>query len=128
MRGGATLFGTEAGFLPFWLGASLAGLALLLLVRTIATREETGGQALAVPKEAGWRVARVLAALVAYALLLERLGYLLSTFLLFAFLIGVVGRQPWRMALGVAALLSLGFLALFQWWLQLPLPRGFWPF
>jgi len=60
-----------------------------------------------------------------YGFLLEKLGYSLTTFLLFVLLLKGIQPQKWYLAMGVALLASLGSYALFQVGLQVELPRGF---
>lgn len=63
------------------------------------------------------------AALVAYALLLQPLGFILATLVMVACLTAMLGaRLPQALAGGVVS--SLGFFALFDWVLGIPLPPG----
>ncbi|PWC27657.1 tripartite tricarboxylate transporter TctB family protein [Teichococcus aestuarii] len=63
------------------------------------------------------------AALVAYALLLQPLGFILATLLLVACLTAMLGARLPQALMGGAAT-SLGFFALFDWFLGIPLPPG----
>jgi len=64
------------------------------------------------------------AALVIYALVLQPVGFILSTLVLVACLTAMLGaRLPQALAGGLAT--SLGFFALFDWLLGIPLPPGF---
>ncbi|MFC7610519.1 tripartite tricarboxylate transporter TctB family protein [Teichococcus aestuarii] len=62
-------------------------------------------------------------ALVAYALLLQPLGFILATLLLVACLTAMLGARLPQALMGGAAT-SLGFFALFDWFLGIPLPPG----
>ena len=65
--------------------------------------------------------------LFAYAFLLEFLGYLVMTFLFMLFVLRVVEPTRWRTTL-IEAVVATGFsYCLFELWLQVPLPKGFWP-
>jgi putative tricarboxylic transport membrane protein len=107
------------GFVPWWTSLALGGLALGLL-----------GQALRAPPVAGpargqvLKVVGLLAALGAYVLVLESLGYPLSTFLLALFMLRVVEPHRWSVALGVAATAAAASYVVFAVWLQVPLPPG----
>ena len=68
-----------------------------------------------------------LAGLVLYALALETLGYLVTTFLLLSMLIRMLGQRRWPLALAFSALATGGSYALFGVWLGAPLPRGLIP-
>jgi putative tricarboxylic transport membrane protein len=109
------------GFVPWWTGAVLGGLALALL-----------GQALAAPRPARaaatgggvGRIAGLAGVLAAYVLLLEPVGYPACTFLLVLFMLRTGAPQRWPVAAGVAALAAVGSYLLFAVWLKVPLPPG----
>jgi len=107
------------GFLPWWASLALGGLALGLLAQALRARPVAGparGRVL--------RVVALLAALAAYVLVLEPLGYPVSTFLLALFMLRVVEPHRWAVALGVAATAAAGSYLVFAVWLQVPLPPG----
>jgi Tripartite tricarboxylate transporter TctB family len=68
--------------------------------------------------------ALVIAALLAAAVALDRLGYRLTILCLLLFFLGLVERKPIVTALVVSATLSLGSHALFVHVLKIPLPSG----
>ena len=121
-------FGPGAGFLPFWLGAALAILSIVLLVN--ASREPAqasdrspfpkGGAVLAILEAVG--------GLAAFILLLETLGFLLSIALLTAFLLRVVEREPWLTSVIVAVANAAGLYVIFQMLLGVSLPKNFFGF
>lgn len=90
----------ESGLMPFVAGVVLAGFGLVRLVEIAMKRDAMpAGEGLR-----GWRAP--LATLVVgifYALALERIGYLATTFLLLFVLTWVLGRVPWSKAALVAA-------------------------
>lgn len=62
--------------------------------------------------------------LIAYALMLQPAGFILATIVMVACLTAMLGARPQKaLAGGVAT--SLGFFALFDWVLGIPLPPGF---
>lgn len=107
-------------FLPFWSGLTLAGMSLALLAHGWlgrgGDREDGAGE--------GRRVALVMIGLLAYALTLEALGYVPTTFLLLGALARILGQGRWPVVLGFAALATVGSWALFGLWLGVPLPGG----
>lgn len=117
-------FGPGAGFLPFWLGAALAILSIILLVN--ATREPVlaserspfprGRAVVAIVETAG--------ALAAFVLLLETLGFVLSIVLLTAFLLRVVERVGWLTTVTVSVANALGLFIVFQKFLGVSLPKS----
>jgi putative tricarboxylic transport membrane protein len=117
-------FGPGAGFLPFWLGVAMAILSIILLVN--ATREpvQASGRS---PFPKGRPVVAILetvAALAAFFLLLETLGFLVSIALLTAFLLRAVEREGWLTTLMVAVANSAGLYVIFQMLLGVSLPKN----
>ena len=112
------------GFLPFWVGAALTTLSLALITSAFfegAPVEES------VKPRLRRHVVGTLAGLVFYALALESLGYLVTTFLLLSMLVRMLGQRRWPLALAFSALATGGSYALFGLWLGAPLPRGLIP-
>jgi len=113
------------GFLPFVSGLILVALSLILLVsRVLKVPGEAdpkveplpGGQALR-------RILIVLGALCLYVLILEPLGFVLTTFL---FMIVVLRLEPrrWSFIIPVAMGATIFFFLLFKILLRVPLPSG----
>jgi len=114
------------GFFPFLLGILIGFLSILMLAH--AKRGEEVKESAKSPWpgiEGRKKVLAIVAALGGYGFLLEKLGYSLTTFLLFVLLLKGIQPQKWYLAMGVALLASLGSYALFQVGLQVELPRGF---
>lgn len=111
------------GFLPLVLAIALAGFGVLL---ALLDREARHWRELAWPE--AWRAAAILGACAFAALALEPLGFRLTTFLIVAFLLGVMERRHWLAVAGAAVVLSLGTHYLFATLLRVPLPRGPWGF
>jgi putative tricarboxylic transport membrane protein len=79
--------------------------------------------------EMNWvKIALVLLSLVLYAFFLERLGFVLTTFVLLIFLLGWIERTNWARCLGVASAAALGSFAIFELWLKIRLPKGIFGF
>jgi hypothetical protein len=117
-----TLRSPGPGFLPVWAGAVLGLLAVALLARALTTRvagDGGGGAGRGLLKVAG-----LLVALAVYVGLVEPLGYPACTVLLVLFMLRVVDRHRWPVALGVAALAGFGSYVVFAVWLGVPLPPG----
>jgi len=107
------------GFFPFCLALLLIGIAVIIFFQGLKQKpaeRETGLR---------WqRVVLALAAIFAYALVLESLGYLVSTFCLMMLLLKLMSKKPWWYSPGLASLISLVSYLLFRVSLQLSLPRG----
>jgi putative tricarboxylic transport membrane protein len=122
-------FGPGAGFLPFWLGIVLAVLATILLV-TNWKREATAKDSEAVfpGKKALFAITLVMAGLAVYIQLIEVVGFLLDTFLFVLFLVKVVERETWRLALTVAVSTTAVLFLTFQVLLKITLPSNMFGF
>ena len=112
-----------SGFLLFWLGILMCGFSTSILLRAVVA----GGPSLfSLWQDTRWRKAlAVIASLCIFALLLDRLGFLLTAIPLVLVLLRAIDPVPWRIALplGVGAPLAL-------WWvlkrvLLIQLPSGF---
>ena len=117
--------GPGPGFFPFWL--SLLGAILSIVLLAAVWRAPADEDAAVLPYGAdAVRVGTILAALVAAAVVLEPLGYRLTTLFFIALLLAALGvRSP--IALGACALAgSFGVFHVFYYWLKVPLPRGAW--
>jgi len=114
------------GFYPLWLGIILGGMSLGLIVTT--TRQKEGARILrdiVSEKIRWWKILLVVAALVLYGCLMNHIGFLLVTFLLMAFLLRSIDPQPWKAVIGWAVLGSVGSYLIFEVWMKLRLPKGF---
>ncbi len=73
------------------------------------------------------KLVAMLIILMAYALLLESLGFIAITFIALICLLKSVESTKWRIALVEASLATFVSYTLFGLWLKVPLPKGFWP-
>ena len=84
-----------SGFFPFSAGIVMLALSLAALLQSF--RKKPGGE-----KEAGgelfrwWSIIIIVAAVMAFALTLETLGFLINTFLFVTIMLKVVQPQPWK--------------------------------
>jgi putative tricarboxylic transport membrane protein len=69
-------------------------------------------------------VAGVIAGIIAYAVLLDTLGFLVCTFLLVAFYMKVIAARRWLVSLSFAATVALAAHLFFDMLLKAELPRG----
>ena len=108
------------GFFPALIAAVLLILSLCLMIRG----GKGEGEENPVSRPAIIRMLVLFAALVAYFLLLEYLGFVVVSFLLMFFLFLWVGRQRWYVAfLSAVACIGLAYV-LFDILLKSNLPRG----
>ena len=118
-----TLRVPQTAFFPKTLALLLAVLALVLLAQTLFGNETLRGSEKI--DTAGWfRIGATLATMAGFALALEPLGYLVTTFLLMVLLLRAIEAQSWRKVIAVALATSLISYAIFAWLLGVPLPAG----
>ena len=117
-------FGPGAGFLPFWCGALLAMLSMLLIVDAFRRSADAATKPVFPGGRALLLLGTVIAGLTVYILTLEFLGFLIGTGLLTAYLLGVVEKEKWRTTIIVAVLNSAALYIVFQMLLGVSLPAN----
>jgi putative tricarboxylic transport membrane protein len=119
-----TLSEPGPGFLPLWSGVLLCAAAVIHFFQLFKNK---AGAESAPPfwKEVQWqRGAWVVGGLVAYALTVDYLGFLLATFLLMFILFSLYDRKRWALAIGGSlTVISLTYLV-FCIWLKVQFPMG----
>lgn len=112
------------GFLPFWAGVVLGMLSIALLITSIL-KGKGEKRISSLWKGLEWnKVILVLSFLFIYAILLNRIGYLITTFGLLFLLFGVMRRQkPWIPLVSALITALLSYL-IFCVWLGVQLPKG----
>jgi putative tricarboxylic transport membrane protein len=114
-----------AGFIFFWSGLVLVILSLIVFTDSARTPAETAPEIV----EMQWtKIALVLLSLLLYAFCLERLGFVLTTFILVSFFLGCIEDINWLRSLGVACAVALATYAMFELWLKIRLPKGLFGF
>jgi putative tricarboxylic transport membrane protein len=111
------------GFLPFYTAILLGLLALISLLQTLK-----GAQGSASEIWGGIQFGKLsilLGALFLYVFLLDRLGFLLGTFLLLLVLFRIVEPYGWKTVLFSSLLTTAGTYLFFVLLLESRLPRGF---
>ena len=115
-------YGPGSGFLPFWLGVTMAVLGTLLLAS--AARAGTPEEA-SLPDRAGRvRLVAVVVATAVFIAVLRVTGMAFGTALFLVVLLRAVEGYPWRLALPVAVGAAALNWAVFTYWLQVPFPVG----
>ena len=121
--------GPSSGFMPLLAGILICGLGALQLVQTArgGSAEVAAEPTFFPDRGAARRVLCVIAALIAVALLMEPLGFVLTAFLVTLFLLTIIEFRGWLVTLAVALTASVGV-----WWLftklDVLLPGGPWGF
>lgn len=114
------------GFLFFWGGCSLGVFSIMIFLPTLKKHEEASLENQEnIFENVKWiKVLSVLASLVIYALILERLGFLLSTVFLIAFLLQSIEAKKWYIIVFVSLASAFLSYALFELCLHARLPKG----
>jgi putative tricarboxylic transport membrane protein len=115
------------GFLPIVLGIVMLCLCAALLGKALLARDEQGDAPVEFSRLGLAKVAAVLVALFGYVLLLDTLGFLLSSFLFLVAVTPLFGRVPWWMWIGVPAAVAVAAHVGFVVILRLRFPSGLLP-
>lgn len=120
-----THMGPGPGFVPLWSGVAIGLGGLLLFIQSLRSKEpreegENGGKMPGIPRS----VLVVAAFTILAAFAMDIVGFSLSMFLFLATLIGLSRRHRLSVVIGVAAAVTGAFFLVFEWGLQVPLPRG----
>ena len=110
--------------MPFLAGGLLALLGLILFISTSLKAKSRTGEILA-QKDRARNLLFPLGALVFYALFLERLGFLLDTFIFLLFLFKMAKPKIWILPIVLSALIVTTAHFLFSVFLQTQFPKGF---
>lgn len=121
-------FGLGAAFLPFWLGIVLAVLSLGLFLPAGGRFSDEGAPIWPADVAVWRRLGAMVALLAGYVALLERIGYVATTFLFLLFSMRALERGRWWITALISSLATGALAAIFRGWLKAPLPRGPWGF
>ena len=112
------------GFVPFLAGGLLIVLTIAALLEgRPETRMKSWSQLFGGER---WRVVLgILGSLFLYALVMDVLGFILSTFLMLLFLFKISEGQRWKVAIGASIITMVLTYFLFDYFLQISFPRGF---
>lgn len=112
------------GLIPFGTGGLLILFSLGTIIETHFNMKVEGKTSLFSGRRWGI-VLTVLLSLFLYALVLDILGFIVTTFLTMAVLFKVSEKQSWKLALGASALTTAFTYFLFDYLLKCSFPRGF---
>jgi putative tricarboxylic transport membrane protein len=114
------------GFTIFLAAALLALFSVVLMLSSLLPHP---GETREQQETVRWgKIGLTLLSLIVYALILTKLGFVLSTFLLVVALLKGLEGKKWSVAVACGAAVALGMYAVFELWLQARLPRGPWGF
>jgi hypothetical protein len=117
------------GFLPFITGAILTGLSFVVFVQSGRSGKAKRGQKpFIIDRQRAWKATLTLIALLAYAIGMDYLGFLVSTTIFLAFVLWAVEPQRWYIVIFGSILASVASFTIFEILLKSPLPRGIFEF
>jgi putative tricarboxylic transport membrane protein len=111
------------GFFPFGAGFIMLLLSLAALLKSVGKKrkvEETSRQ----ETFRWWNILIILTAITAYALSLEKIGFLINTFLFMCLLLKVVEPQTWKTAIIGGLITTLAANLVFNVVFRTQIPKG----
>ena len=119
-----TLHKPGPGFLFFWVNIVLGIMSLIVLIRAWVGKKEEGPQSAIFGTQNDSKIIFVLISLFLYALLMEIIGFIPVTLLLFIFLLGIIEKKKWYYTAFVSVVVTVISYLIFETWLQSQLPKG----
>ena len=126
--------GPGPGFFPIWYGVAIIALSLVVvgsrILRIVQGRGQGGAGKASSPADAARKRSEIYHALAVWGAftvsiaLLKVLGFMIALGLLTLFLVAIIYRRPWKVAIAVAVGNSLGFYLVFPLALSVALPVG----
>lgn len=123
-----TLRSPGPGFLFFWTGILLGIMSLVLFCRAPSSK---GAQDLEKPILGEVNLKKIILVLLSvflYTLLMEMLGFIPVTLLLFAVLLGIIEKKGWLITIVTSVIVTFTAYLLFNTWLKTQLPKGLFGF
>jgi putative tricarboxylic transport membrane protein len=112
-----------SGFLPFWSGVALGVLAVILLIQSL--REDRTSVADEAREKTNLKpITMVLMSLVGFILLLEPLGFVITTVIFVGFLLKTIEKKGWILTIWVSLVVALSSYVVFEVLLGAELPKG----
>ena len=112
------------GFMPFLAGMAICFFSGTGLIHSTLRRRQGEGWA-PVLQGFSWKNAMIiLVSLLAYALLLFPLGFVITTTLFIAFLLRAIVPQRWSVVIACSILTAAASYLIFEVWLKAQLPKG----
>jgi putative tricarboxylic transport membrane protein len=112
------------GFLFFWTAVFIGTLSLIDIWRSLKQEGVQAAKATTAGSSNIIKVALVLLSLLIYVALVEWLGFVLTTLLLFLFLLGVIEKKKWSFAILVSVIVTACSYLVFETALSSQLPKG----
>jgi putative tricarboxylic transport membrane protein len=121
-------FGPDEGFIPLLTAVIIIGICLVIIIKSLSLtqgqkKEETPEKQ---KKEIGsiFKVSLYILLIMLYGLLLEKVGFLITSSLFLFIMLKYVEKQSWRMTTFVGVASMITSYLLFVYFLGILLPRG----
>jgi len=99
-------------------------MSLVVLIRAWVGKKGEGSQPAIFGRQNIPKIIFVLISLFLYALLMETVGFIPVTLLLFIFLLGIIEKRKWYFTAFVSIVVTVISYLIFEIWLQSQLPKG----
>lgn len=110
------------GFVFFYSGIFIGIISIMVFVRSYSKSQASTSK---IFENVNWvKIILVLSYILGFALFLEKLGFIISTFLLIGLLLITIESKSLYIVILVALAASLVSYALFELWLHVRLPKG----
>ena len=113
-------FGPGPGFLPLWIGISIAGFAIVVIFNILRKHEKVG----AFLKPRTREGFKLLIIIIATFFLLPLLGFSIGFGLFAGITMRFMGKHRWVICGLTAVGIAIGIRYVFGHWLSIPLPKG----
>ena len=117
--------GPRAGFFPFWLSLILGACSVVILAKAI--RMDPAGETARKPFVSKKSLRPVLAVFLPMAgavVLIEVIGFYLTSALYLAFFMRWMGRHSWVGSLAASLLFPVAAFLILERWFLIPMPKG----
>jgi len=111
------------GFFPFGAGFIMLLLSLAALLKSVGKKRKVEGTSRQETFR-WWNIFIILAAITAYTLSLEKIGFLINTFLFMCLLLKVVEPQTWKTAIIGGLITTLAANLIFNVIFRSQIPKG----
>lgn len=99
-------------------------MSLVILIRAVEKKKAGEPEVSIFGKQNKTKIILVLISVFLYSLLMEKLGFILVTLLLFVFLLGVIEKKRWLFTIFVSIAVTVVAYLIFEIWLKSQLPKG----
>ena len=109
-----TLHKPGPGFLFFWVNIVLAIMSLIVLIRAWTSKTEEGPQPSIFGTQNVGKIILVMVSLFLYSLLMEIIGFIPITLLLFIYLLGIIEKKKWFYTIFVSIVVTVISYLIFE--------------